>query len=84
MQKALEDALLTEEEMKAGPSAWREYEDPFFGGALPKQCWDIDLNDLMVPETMEEDSSDDEGMDDEETGETSADEDEDEEMEAED
>lgn len=43
LQKALEDALLTDAEMAEGPEAWRSYEDPFrenFGGECGTMFWD--------------------------------------------
>ncbi len=77
MRAALDGALLTEEEMAAGPKVWREYTDCFFGGALPKQCWDIDLNMFVTGDDDEEMDDDDESDEDEEEmgdgGETAAD-----------
>ena len=32
MMQGLEEALLTDAEMKAGPQSWRQLEDPFFSG----------------------------------------------------
>jgi len=42
MRAALEEALLTEEEMAAGIESWKSLEDAFFGGQCAEAFWDLE------------------------------------------
>ena len=41
MLRALEDALLTDAELAAGPAVWKRFEDPFFNGHCATMFWDV-------------------------------------------
>ena len=46
MKEELENALLTDEEMKNGMDSklatWKSMEDPFFDGKCAEMCWEIE------------------------------------------
>ena len=55
----LRTALLTDDELAAGPESWKLLADPFFGGNCAQEFWDIESED--------EEGEDEQGEDEEET-----------------
>eukprot|EP01063_Lacrimia_lanifica_P031535 TRINITY_DN5222_c0_g1_i1.p1 TRINITY_DN5222_c0_g1~~TRINITY_DN5222_c0_g1_i1.p1 ORF type:complete len:576 (+),score=286.97 TRINITY_DN5222_c0_g1_i1:57-1784(+) len=68
--KSLQSALLTDEELAAGPYKWAELQDPFFEGNCAATLMDVDMEELLGADAAallgEEDEEVEEGEEDEE------------------